>query len=531
MKKNIICFILICFTVVVMCGCNKKTNPVGPAIKSLPNSMSSYNPSDEVYIPDENFKQALLDNSEINTNNDDKITYEEAEKAEGVLYIKRKKIRSLIGIKAFKNIKQINCSYNYLTSLDISGCNALEWLNCGNNNISTLDVSDCSELKYLSCKNNGLINLDVSDCRLLKYLRCDSNKIISLNVSGCSELEYLYCNNNRIISFNISGCSALKYLYCNNNRIISLNVSGCGELNTLLSKDNGLTTLDVSGCTKLKYFNIQDQASRELKIKVWRDFNINDPSENFYRYESNHPNVKWEKSEGNENEVYILDENFKQALLDNININTNGDDKITYEEAKKVTEINIKRRVDIKDLTGIRAFSNIKQLNCKSCKNITSLDLSGFESLRILECSYNQINELNVSGCTSLKYLACTYNKITDLNLSNCPELRTIVCYSNSLVELDLYNCSSLRTLRCQRNSLAKLDLSNCRNLSQLYCYENKINELDISCCSKLNSLVMQDQDSDELAMMVWENFDINNPGSNFYKYDNNHPNVKWVEK
>jgi hypothetical protein len=47
----------------------------------------------------------------------------------------------------------MNCSNNQLTSLDVSGCNALEILECGQNQITSLDVSNNTSLTFLSIKD------------------------------------------------------------------------------------------------------------------------------------------------------------------------------------------------------------------------------------------------------------------------------------------------------------------------------------------------------------------------------------------
>jgi len=54
------------------------------------------------------------------------------------------------------NIKGLNCYYNNLTSLNVSGCTALTDLSCSGNNLTSLDVSKNTALTYLSCSSNNL---------------------------------------------------------------------------------------------------------------------------------------------------------------------------------------------------------------------------------------------------------------------------------------------------------------------------------------------------------------------------------------
>ena len=52
----------------------------------------------------------------------------------------------MAGIEAFVNLDTLDCSYNYLTSLDVSGCTALQTLQCYSNQLTGLDVSNNSKI-------------------------------------------------------------------------------------------------------------------------------------------------------------------------------------------------------------------------------------------------------------------------------------------------------------------------------------------------------------------------------------------------
>jgi hypothetical protein len=50
----------------------------------------------------------------------------------------------------------LNCYDNQLTSLDVSGCAALQELSCWFNQLISLDVSKCPALQQLYCHDNQL---------------------------------------------------------------------------------------------------------------------------------------------------------------------------------------------------------------------------------------------------------------------------------------------------------------------------------------------------------------------------------------
>ena len=94
------------------------------------------------------------------------------------------------------NIKRLNCVYNNLTSLNVSGCTALTELNCYENNLTSLNVSGCTALTYLDCSPNNLTSLDVSKNTALTYLSCGYNNLTSLDVSKNTALTDLSCGYN-----------------------------------------------------------------------------------------------------------------------------------------------------------------------------------------------------------------------------------------------------------------------------------------------------------------------------------------------
>ena len=78
--------------------------------------------SQNVYIPDVNFKACLVTNPEINTNGDNEIQVSEATAYDGHLYCPSANfgISDLTGVEAFTALTALTCNSNQLTSLDVS---------------------------------------------------------------------------------------------------------------------------------------------------------------------------------------------------------------------------------------------------------------------------------------------------------------------------------------------------------------------------------------------------------------------------
>ena len=165
------------------------------------------------------------------------------------------------------NIKGLDCYYNNLTSLNVSGCTALIWLDCHENNLTSLDVSKNTALIYLSCSSNNLTSLDVSKNTALTYLDCRHNDLTSLDVSKNTELTYLDCSHNDLTSLDVSKNTELTELNCSHNDLTSLDVSkntALTDLRCYCMKD--LTSLDVSGCTALTYLECDDNNLTSLNV-------------------------------------------------------------------------------------------------------------------------------------------------------------------------------------------------------------------------------------------------------------------------
>ncbi|MEY8849995.1 T9SS type A sorting domain-containing protein [Psychroserpens sp. XS_ASV72] len=230
-------------------------------------------------IPDPNFKNALVNTncvdadgngsfeSDADTNDDGEITLTEA-LAISHLRIRQNSIVSLNGIENFTNLVHLDCSWNELTTLDISAlatnleefyCSGnlltpfnfnalinLTRLECSTMQLTELDVSALTNLKSLHCGGNLLTELDVSALGNLEHLSCSGNQLTELNISNLTSLISLGCSNNQLSILDISATENLWYLDCFSNQLSSINFGNNTNLDTVYCFDNQLTSLDVS---------------------------------------------------------------------------------------------------------------------------------------------------------------------------------------------------------------------------------------------------------------------------------------------
>ena len=98
-------------------------------------------------------------------------------------------------------LTSLNCSGNQLTTLDVSGCTALDSLDCSGNQLTFLNLGD----------------VDVQNIDLSKALKTsESFKLIS------SKVISLDCSDNQLTALDVSECIMLTSLFCKENPIQTL---------------------------------------------------------------------------------------------------------------------------------------------------------------------------------------------------------------------------------------------------------------------------------------------------------------------
>lgn len=169
-------------------------------------------PIDTVHFPDATFRQYVKDN--FDTNNDDVLSPAEIAKVTEI-NVSSRYISDLTGIEHFTALEELDCSYNNLTSLDVSKNTKLTHLRCElNEEMTRLDVSGCAALKELYCFRNPLTTLDVSDCAALETLNCSYNQLTELDVSKNTELKTRDCSDNQLTELDVLRHTELGSLDC-----------------------------------------------------------------------------------------------------------------------------------------------------------------------------------------------------------------------------------------------------------------------------------------------------------------------------
>ena len=340
----------------------------------------------EANFPDAKFRVYVSGN--FDTDENGILNKEEIEAVTEIRYSSYytdRQIKSLRGVEFFNNLKLLDCSFNQLSSLDISKNTALEVLYCGNNQLSNLDVSKNTALETLSCKENPLGNIDLSANTALRYLYCEKNQLSSLDVSKNTALQNLYCSENQLDNLDVSRNMVLSSLDCEKNRLSELDVSQNTAMKVLTCSGNQLSNLELSNLTVLSALYCDKNKLSNLDVSR---------------------NTVLTALYCSENQLSNLDVS-KNTALRALGCGRNQ-----------------LSRLDLSKNTGLT------YLFCGDNK-LSKLDLNRNKALEILDCNYNQLSDLDVSKNAALKSLYCYGNQLRSLDLSANTTLKRVMLNGN----------------------------------------------------------------------------------------------------
>lgn len=164
---------------------------------------------------------------------------------------------------------------------------------------------------------------------------------------------------------------------------------------------------------------------------------------------------------------------------------------------------------DIKKISSLERFINVKTLRCTSCKLTTLPTLP--PNLEILYCKYNELTNLPDPLPPTLIELNCGVNQLTTLPPLP-PTLKQLVCHENKLTTLPPLP-PTLIELECQRNQLTTLPPL--PPLIKLNCGYNQLTTLPEPLPSTLKDLTCQKNQLTTLPEPLPSTLDFLNCGSN----------------
>jgi Leucine-rich repeat (LRR) protein len=453
-------------------------------------SFSNY--AQNTKIPDLNFEKFLI-NEKYDSGIPDGQVLTANISAIKTLNVSGLNISDLTGIQDFKALTQLICSFNNLTSLDVSQNTALLTLNCFSNKITSLNISTNTLLDNLNCASNLLTVLDISAIRNVRILNCYDNKLKVLDLKNNTNLSSLNCSANDFTNgLTLFKNTYLTFLNCNFSNLTSLDLSENKSLQSLNCQGNSLKALDLSKNTALTFVDCSSNQLKSLDLKNGKNTILtttstfkNNPNlsciqvDNDITATANWGNLKDAAATYSTNcsieipYTSIPDINFENKLIALGFDSGAPDGRVPTANINKITFLNVSSS-SIADLTGIQDFVSLTVLWASQNK-LTKLDVSKNLFLESLSCESNKTLEtLNVSKNLSLTQLWCYGNKITNLDVTKLPKLATLYCDSNPLTSIDLSGNPKLGNLRISDTDITSLDLSKNPALTYIYGRNNR---------------------------------------------------------
>ena len=402
----------------------------------------------EVYIPDDNFRAALIDLGH-DLNGDSIIHVSEIRNVDS-LHLNERGIRDLTGIEGFENLRVIECARNYgLHTLNLRNSVKLERLDCTNGDLDSLDLSNCLELKEFIGPNNDFVTLDVSKNSKLEILNLDSNRTESIDISNNPLLREIYLSQAKLEELDLSNNPLLEKLDCwacaphPINNPVFFDVTDNPQLKYLAINHNGITSIDLTQNPLLEYlsFGLTDLTTIDL---------------------SN--NTRLKELDGSINSLTEIDLT-NCPELEILNLSSND-----------LTEIDLSNNPSLKEL--------------RIGRQLRKLDVTQNPELEIFHSNSYVLEEIDLSQNRKLKEFRSVQSQFKIMDFSNNPVIEKIDINSNlQLALLDIYSCPLLKELHVGRNKLTSVDISNNPILETLTIGGDNLQLLNFANGSILNSI------------------------------------------
>jgi Leucine-rich repeat (LRR) protein len=367
------------------------------------------------------------------------------------LDIENNNLSGPLNLSEFVNLRNLYCSHNKITFLDLTGCQKLKNLACEHNELTEILTSPLSELSSIYCNDNYLTELNLSPAtqKSLIFLKVNDNNFPRQNIdifSGYVDLKSLQIGN-----FTFSGLSSYNKkneLECENNNenLKSKKAQGIynrfyGSLSSLIELKK-LVKLDIRG-TEVT-FNTDDFESLSSRIQSFL----------------------YSREKLSESQIEFID-----SLI-----------------LKRVLELDRYRKEEVVlDFESFGLNETGYYLDLEKYVENGCIDLGKYTKLEELNLSDNNLTSLEIFNITNnlkLKKLDVSFNeKLTNSAVSNLPRnLTSLNLSKNEALTNQLSDFSHLVNLTELDISFTNISgsllaLVNCSNLKKLDIRGTKINE------------------------------------------------------
>lgn len=441
----------------------------------------------------------------------------------------------------YPRLADLDLSGNYIQSLDVTQCPALNILNVAGNLLTEINVSQNSALTGLFCSNNQIKELNLNGNPTLNNLSCANNGLEKLDVSMLPQLEDLTCDSNRIARLDFHNNTYLRTLSCRDNLLEFLDFStNGGRLNKVDCRGNELMSacalnymfstmpardgeayyenLFVEGCD----WETADMSEITSKDMKWMCDSVGDgtadcgevaitllPSQNGTytleqagEYGADYQPITDQAAVGRPIRVVAApaaDYAFKSVEVNGVAVAD------TFFVVREPSEIAVNFRSILQPYITLNVAEAGQELTislgaAEDGTNITIDWGDGVETPYVINAASAYVD--GVAAGTTIKITGevthldmASYegvgwvNNITGLDVSHNDRLVYIETYMNPIQTLSVANCPDLEYLDCAYSELTELSVADNPKLKNLICYGNALTTVDVSGCPELVEL------------------------------------------
>lgn len=200
-----------------------------------------------------------------------------------------------------------------------------------------------------------------------------------------------------------------------------------------------------------------------------------------------------------DNTIHFADKVLERRLLamTEPKIDTDGDGKITFEEAAAVKELQLgfdlkpESTVDcVTDITGLEYFTSLETLSLKFNSVSDIKPIEGISTLKVLILGENPISSINLDKLGELTDLRLYGTNISDIDLTKTPKLESLYLQRTNVSKVDLTPLQSLdQALLNKCSSLTEINASNLPSITRIDAVECNLKSFEISDCPSLREL------------------------------------------
>ncbi|WP_264558038.1 hypothetical protein [Flavobacterium sp. N1718] len=386
---------------------------------------------------------------------------------------------------------------NYLLSANAGNTIARgvnSYIDIDTNNDNEISVVEAQEVISLNLDNNFLSDFTgLQEFGNLTGLSIKSALLENLSLSNFPGLIYLGVRGTELKTVSLTNFPSLTNFVSQATYIHTLTFSGAPNVSTISMAYNfhteglPLLSLDLSSCPNLQQFL---SANSDFGDLVFPNINT---LKTIQLTESEVSSISWSGCNNLETLVTPVGAAVSAdltglSLLQTLDLAGNNLQNVNLDQCPILRNLSLTGAFTSVDTSVLPLLESLKLVQVL---NLTQLDLSQNENLKVLNIGQMGITDFTLTSCpllTNLYISSC--DLLTNIEVTNHENLYEVYLGNNpQLVSLNLSASPSLLRIRSTNGVLQSVNVSECPSLTQLNLANNQLTTIDVSSSPLLDEL------------------------------------------